>query len=468
MDEYSENNEKLSITLPPHSIDAEQSLLGGLMLDNQSWDDVADVISVDDFYRLEHRSIYEAIKNLIEQRKNADVVTVQEELIRLEKLDSIGGFAYLASLPANIPSAFNVRDYAEIIRSHSIRRRLIETSADISKSAYTPFGKSAENLLDEAEQKIFRIAESSQKSNQGLREAKPIVKEVLEHIQELFNTKDNVGITGIATGFKDLDRLTAGFQRGDLIVIAGRPSMGKTAFAMNIAENMSIHHNKAVAIFSMEMSASQLITRMLASIAGVNQSKLKTAQLVKEDMVNLSYAHEKLASAPIYIDETPALNPLEIRARARRLARKYENQLGMIVIDYLQLMSGSSQSDNRSMELGVITRSLKALARELNVPVIVLSQLSREVEKRTNRRPIMSDLRESGAIEQDADLIIFMYREFYYKEKENPDDPMLNEIKNKAEAIIGKHRNGATGTIELSFEGEYARFRSTDHLHSMN
>ncbi|MBR0129245.1 MAG: replicative DNA helicase, partial [Neisseriaceae bacterium] len=377
-------------------------------------------------------------------------ITVQDDLRSNEKLDEIGGLPYLVSINQNTPSAANIRRYAEIVRERSLLRQLAEAGTEIANTAYQPQGKDAQNILDEAEQAIFRIAENSQRARQGFVDMPPLLLKLTERIHKLYE-KDSNEITGLPTGFIDLDKKTAGLQAGDLIIVAGRPSMGKTAFAMNIAENAAIQSNIPIAVFSMEMSSEQLAMRMLSSVGRIDQHVLRTGRLQDEHWEKLGRATTQLADAPIFIDETPALTVLEIRTRCRRLARQHNGQLGLVVIDYLQLMSGSGRSDNRTMELGEISRSLKALAKELNVPVIALSQLSRAVEQRTDKRPMMSDLRESGAIEQDADLIIFMYRDEYYN-KEKP------ENKGMAEAIIGKHRNGPTGKVDLVFIGQYAHF----------
>ena len=447
-----DDNALSSAILPPHSLEAEQSVLGGLLIDNNSWEKIADLLSANDFYRREHRIIYQTIAKLIESARPADVLTVQDALLISNQLEEIGGLSYLVSINQNTPSAANIRRYAEIVRERSLLRQLAEAGTEIANTAYQPQGKDAQNILDEAEQAIFRIAENSQRAKQGFIDMPPLLTTITDRIQTLYNRKDNNEITGLATGFVDLDKTTSGLQAGDLIIVAGRPSMGKTAFAMNIAENAAIQSHAPVAVFSMEMSAEQLAMRMLGSVGKIDQNVLRTGRMQDEHWDKLGYATTQLSDAPIFIDETPALTALEIRTRCRRLARQHNGQLGLIVIDYLQLMSGSGRSDNRTAELGEISRSLKALAKELSVPVIALSQLSRAVEQRTDKRPMMSDLRESGAIEQDADLIIFMYRDAYY----NP----ATEHKDLAEAIIGKHRNGPTGKVYLTFIGQYARFEN--------
>ncbi|MCF7530021.1 replicative DNA helicase [Neisseria lisongii] len=448
--DYSDTPSENALALPPHSMEAEQSVIGSLLLENSAWDRIADVVSVDDFYRHEHRLIFRSIASLINESRPADIITVQEALERNDELEAAGGFNYLVTLAQNTPSAANIRRYAEIVRERSIMRQLAEVGTDIARSAYNPQGRNAGQLLDEAENKVFQIAESTARSKQGFLEMPALLKEVVERIDMLYSRDNPDEVTGISTGFIDLDKKTSGLQPGDLIIVAGRPSMGKTAFSVNIAESVAIDSKLPVAIFSMEMGGAQLVMRMLGSVGRLDQSVLKTGRLQDEHWANLNEAVVKLSDAPIYIDETPGLTALELRARARRLARQQNGKLGLIVIDYLQLMSGSGRSDNRASELGEISRSLKALAKELNVPVIALSQLSRTVESRTDKRPMMSDLRESGAIEQDADLIMFMYRDEYY----NAD----SQYKGLAECILGKHRNGPTGKVYLTWLGHFTKF----------
>ena len=452
----SEDREISALSLPPHSTEAEQSVLGGLMLENSAWDRIADVVSGEDFYRHEHRLIFRAIANLINESRPADVITVQESLERNEELEAAGGFNYLITLAQNTPSAANIRRYAEIVRERSIMRQLAEVGTEIARNAYNPQGRDAGQLLDEAENKVFQIAESTAKSKQGFLEMPDLLKEVVERIDMLYSRDNPDEVTGISTGFIDLDKKTSGLQPGDLIIVAGRPSMGKTAFSINIAEHVAVENKLPVAVFSMEMGGAQLVMRMLGSVGRLDQSVLKTGRLQDEHWGRLNEAVVKLSDAPMYIDETPGLTALELRARARRLARQFNGKLGLIVIDYLQLMSGSGRSDNRASELGEISRSLKALAKELQVPVIALSQLSRTVEQRTDKRPMMSDLRESGAIEQDADLIMFMYRDEYY----NSDSP----VKGLAECIIGKHRNGPVGKVFLTWMGQFTKFDNAAYI----
>lgn len=425
------------------------------MLDNQTWDRVADIITDIDFYRQDHQLIYQHICRLIEENKPADVITVAESLENSSQLSHVGGLAYIGAIAQNTPSAANIRRYAEIVRERSIMRKLAQVSTRITDSAYNPSGRSAGDLLDEAESRIFEIAEQSAHGKQGFVDIQPLLKQVVERIEMLYNRDNADGITGIASGFHDLDQKTSGFQGGDLIIVAGRPSMGKTTFALNIGEHVALEVGKPVAVFSMEMSGAQLAMRMLGSIGRLDQHKVRTGRLEDEDWPRLTHALGKLNDAPIFIDESAALNSLELRARARRLYRQH-GELGLIIVDYLQLMSASSQSENRTAEISEISRSLKALAKELQVPVIALSQLNRSLEQRPNKRPVMSDLRESGAIEQDADVILFIYRDEVY----NPDTP----DKGIAEIIIGKQRNGPIGKIDLTFLGEFTRFENCTRI----
>ncbi|MCE7914527.1 MAG: replicative DNA helicase [Nitrosomonas sp. PRO4] len=440
-----------SYKTPPHSIESEQSVLGGLMLDNNAWDKVADIITDSDFYRQDHRQIYHHICKLIEQNRPADVITVAESLETSAELQTVGGLAYIGAIVQNTPSAANIRRYAEIVRERSIMRNLAQVGVEIADSAYNPAGRSAANLLDEAEAKVFEIAEEGARGKEGFVDIQPLLKQVVERIELLYSQDNPSNVTGIASGFHDLDQKTSGFQPGDLIIVAGRPSMGKTAFSLNIAEHVALELNKPVAVFSMEMGGVQLAMRMLGSVGKLDQHKVRTGRLDDQDWPKLTHALGKLNEAPIFIDESAALNALEVRARARRLCRQY-GELGLIVIDYLQLMSSASQGENRATEISEISRALKGLAKELKVPVIALSQLNRSLEQRPNKRPVMSDLRESGAIEQDADVILFIYRDEVY----NPDSP----DKGIAEIIIGKQRNGPIGKIDLTFLGEYTRFES--------
>jgi replicative DNA helicase len=446
------DSQLLNLRVPPHSIDAEQSVLGGLLIDNGAFDKIGDVLTDGDFYRDDHRRIFRHVARLIERGKPADVVTVDEAIKVSEDKDRTGGITYLAALAGNTPSAHNVRRYAEIVRECAVLRKLIEVSTEIADSALNRMGKEVGQLLDEAESKIFQIAEAGARTRQGFMEIQPLLTQVMERIDLLYHKDNPSDITGIPTGYRDLDRETSGLQPGDLIIIAGRPSMGKTALALNMAEHVAVENKLPVAVFSMEMSGSQLAMRMLGSIGRLDQHKLRTGRLSDDDWNRLTNAVGKLHDAPILVDESGALNALELRARARRLHRQY-GALGLIVVDYLQLMQATSEGENRATEISEISRSLKSLAKELKVPVVALSQLSRAVEQRTGpKRPIMSDLRESGAIEQDADLILAIYREEVY----TPDTPE----KGTAEIIILKQRNGPIGTVKLTFLGEYTRFES--------
>ncbi|MEQ1720929.1 MAG: replicative DNA helicase [Nitrosomonas sp.] len=436
---------------PPHSLESEQSVLGGLLLDNHAWEKVADVITDNDFYRQDHRLIYHHICKLIEQNKPADVITVAESLENSAELQTIGGLAYIGAIVQNTPSAANIKRYAEIVRERSIMRNLAKVCVEIADSTYNPAGRSAANLLDEAEAKVFEIAEEGARGKEGFVDIQPLLKEVVERIELLYNQDNPSNITGIASGFYDLDQKTSGFQPGDLIIVAGRPSMGKTAFSLNIAENVALELKKPVAVFSMEMGGTQLAMRLLGSVGKLDQHKVRTGRLDDQDWPRLTHALGKLNDAPIFIDESAALNALELRARARRLYRQH-GELGLIVVDYLQLMSSTGSGENRATEISEISRALKALAKELKVPLIALSQLNRSLEQRPNKRPVMSDLRESGAIEQDADVILFIYRDEVY----NPDSP----DKGIAEIIIGKQRNGPIGKVDLTFLGEYTRFEN--------
>jgi replicative DNA helicase len=443
----------LALKVPPHSIEAEQSLLGALLLDNQAFDRVADLVAAEDFYRDDHRRIWRHISKLIEHGKPADVVTVSESVDASEDKDKTGGPAYLGALAQNTPSALNIRRYAELVRERSVQRRLAQVATEIAETALAPAGKEVGQLLDEAESRIFQIAESGARRDQGLLEIKPVLAKVFERIDHLYHRDNPSDVTGVPTGYTRIDQMTSGMQPGDLVIVAARPSMGKTALALNIAEHVAVGNGLPVAVFSMEMSATQLAMRMLGSIARVDQHKMRTGRLNDKEWGDLSEAMGKLHETPLFIDEGGALTALEVRARARRLKRQY-SKLGLIVIDYLQLMASTAQGENRATEISEISRSLKAMAKELDVPVIALSQLNRAVDQRPDRRPVMSDLRESGAIEQDADVIMFIYREVVYK----PDLP--EDQRGLAEVIIGKQRNGPIGTVKLTFLGQHTRFEN--------
>ncbi len=429
-------------------MEAEQSLLGGLMLAHHAWDQVADVVSADDFYRNDHRLIFSAIDTLMERDQPPDAVTVSEHLERQGELATAGGLDYLAQLVQDTPSAANIRAYAQIVRERAMLRGLIEIGGNIAASAHDSEGRTVEELVDLAEQQVFDIADRGQRSGQGFKPLKEVVSQTVDRLDILSRSEGD--ITGIPTGFTEMDEKTAGLQRGDLIVIAGRPSMGKTSLALNIAENAAIGHQIPTAIFSMEMSAEQLSFRMIGSIGRVSQTHLKTGNLTDDDWARVNSAVSMMSNAPIFIDDAPSLTPTEVRARARRLKRRHD--LGLIIVDYLQLMQVAGTKENRATEISEISRSLKALAREVNVPVIALSQLNRSVEQRTDKRPVMSDLRESGAIEQDADVIFFIYRDEVY----DRDTPR----KGIADIIIGKQRNGPTGEFRLTFMGEFTKFEN--------
>ena len=447
----SRDDEVAKLRVPPQSIEAEQSVLGGLLLDNGAWDRAADVVTEADFYRFEHKIIFGAIGALIGASKPADVITVYEHLQMAGKAEDSGGLAYLNALAQSVPSAANMRRYSEIVRERAILRKLISASDEISTNAFNPQGRSVTQILDEAEGKIFKIGEEGNRNKQGFQSMDVLAVQLIDRVTELAENGAE-DVTGVRTGFYDLDRNTAGLQPGDLIILAARPSMGKTAFALNIAENVSVNEGLPVVVFSMEMGASQLALRMVGSQGRIDQQHLRTGRLDNDEWGRLTEAVERLSKSSVFIDETPALTGPELRARARRQARQC-GRLGLIVIDYLQLMSGSGgDGENRATEIGEISRGLKALAKELNCPVIALSQLNRSVETRPDKRPMMSDLRESGAIEQDADIIMFIYRDEYYnKETKEP---------GVAEIIIAKQRNGPVGTTKLAFLRQWTKFEN--------
>jgi replicative DNA helicase len=438
-----------SLKIPPNSIQAEQSVLGGLMLDNQTWDTVADKLVEADFYRKVHRLIFKAIAKLGEKQNPFDVITLSEALESTNELAEIGGLAYLGMLAKDTPSAANIAAYAAIVRDRSILRQLIHVGTHITNSAFSTQGRETTELLEDAEREVFKIAEQGQRGQGGFTPIKSLLASAVDKIDTLFEQEGH--ITGAATGFTDFDEKTSGLQAGDLIIIAGRPSMGKTTLAMNIAENIAINGDKPVAVFSMEMPGDSLAMRMMSSLGRIDQHKVRTGQLEEDEWPRLTSALHILAETQLFIDDTPALTPTEVRSRARRLTRD-QGQLGLIVLDYIQLMQSPSSGENRVQQISDISRGLKALAKEMNVPVVALSQLNRNLEQRPNKRPVMSDLRESGAIEQDADLIVFIYRDEVYNE-DSPD-------KGIAEIIISKQRNGPLGMTRLTFLGQYTKFEN--------
>lgn len=435
------------LKLPPHSVEAEQAVLGGLLLDNNAWDQVADRIVANDFYSQNHRVIYRVMSDLVLKSNPIDVITVSEALNASRELDVVGGLAYLGALANNTPTAANVAAYADIVRERAILRRLSEVGGEISEAAFDPGNRSAMSLLDEAERKVFSIAEHRERGGAGPQAIAEVLARTVDRIDTIFHSK--TPITGIASGFSDFDKLTAGLQQSDLVVIAGRPSMGKTTFAMNIAEHAVMKSEGVVLVFSMEMPADLLAMRMLSSLGHIDHQRLRTGQLDDDDWPRIMSAVSMISSKKLLIDDSAALSPFEIRARARRIAREYGG-IHLVVIDYLQLMRVPGHNEHRAAEISEISRSLKALARELNVPIIALSQLNRGLEQRPDKRPVMSDLRESGAIEQDADLIAFIYRDEVYNKESND--------KGTAEIIISKQRNGPIGTLRLTFRGQYSRF----------
>jgi len=437
-----------SLRVPPHSVEAEQAVIGGLLLDNRAWEQIADKLVDEDFYRHDHRLLFSAIRELESRNEPFDAVTLSQCLDKNGQLDQAGGLLYLGRLAKETPSASNILAYANIVREKSVLRQLIAVGTDISGSGYLPEGRDSKELLDVAEKKVFQIAEQGARGQGGFQDMKTLLSKTVDKIDHLFNSDG--GITGVSTGFDKFDEMTTGLQEADLVIVAGRPSMGKTTFAMNIAENAAIGDKLPVAVFSMEMPGDSLAMRMISSLGRVDQHHIRTGNLTDEDWARITSAIHILSEAKIFIDDTPAMSPNEIRARARRLKRQHG--LGLIVIDYLQLMQVHGGSENRATEISEISRSLKAMAKELKVPVIALSQLNRSLEQRPDKRPVMSDLRESGAIEQDADLIVFIYRDEVY----NEDSPQ----KGVAEIIIAKQRNGPIGKSMLTFLGKYTKFEN--------
>ncbi|MET0282392.1 MAG: replicative DNA helicase [Steroidobacteraceae bacterium] len=438
------------LNTPPHSVEAEQAVIGGLLLDTQAWDQVGDSITASDFYRPDHRMMFEAISDLVAESKPLDVITVSERLESRGKLADVGGLAYLSTLVRDTPTAANARAYAQIVREKALLRALISAGHAISSSVFNDEGMSARDLVSLAEQKVFEIAERGSRASEGAQWVRRLLPALIEQIDDWHNNPDK--LRGVATGFVDFDRKTGGLRGGDLVIVAGRPSMGKTTLAINMAENVALDPNVkgSVLIFSMEMPAEQLMTRMLSSVGGVPLHDIRSGRVTDQDWVRISSATSQLQEARIFIDETPGLTPTELRARARRVKR--EHGLDMVVVDYLQLMQVAGNKENRATEISEISRGLKALAKELSVPVIALSQLNRSVEQRESKKPVMSDLRESGAIEQDADMILFIYREEVY-DKNTP-------RKGEADIDLAKHRNGETGYFTLTFQGQYTRFQN--------
>ncbi len=436
------------ISLPPQAIEAERSVIGGLLLAPESWDSISDLVSSEDFYRPEHRAIFRQICILVDLNEPIDVVTVSDRLLATGELDSAGGHAYLVGLAADTPTVANVEAYARAVRDRSLLRKLIAAAQDIVNKGFNHEGRSAEELVDEAERLIMTVSESGPKS-EGLQNMTTLLTSALERIEELYETGGE--ITGLSTGFIDLDKKTSGLQSSDLVIVAGRPSMGKTSFAMNLVENAAFKSSKPIVVFSMEMPSEQLVIRMLSSLGKIEQSKLRNGKLHHEDWPKLSNAMARLKETSIFIDDTPALTPIDVRSRARRLAREH-GDLALIMVDYLQLMRVAGSSEGRTAEISEISRNLKAIAKEFRCPLVALSQLNRALEQRPNKRPVNSDLRESGAIEQDADLVMFIYRDEVYHED--------SIDKGVAEIIIGKQRNGPIGTCRLAFQAEFTRFEN--------
>lgn len=435
--------------IPPHSVDAEQSVLGGLMLNNRAWDQIVDKLREKDFYRAEHQQIYRAIGRLFEQNKPIDVLTVSEALREKQVLDQVGGEVYLFELTNNTPSTANIVAYADIVRERSVLRQMIAAATDIADSAFNAQGRSIVELLDAAERSVFSISEQGAHANAGPVNIKDFLARTMDRIDSLFHAGNS--ITGIPTGYHDFDDMTSGLQASDLVIVAGRPSMGKTVLAVNIAEHVAIKSRLPVLIFSLEMPGEAIVMRLLSSLCRIDQLRIRTGKLADEDWPRISSTVSMLSEAPLFIDDTPSISPAEMRARARRLAKEH-GQLGLIVVDYLQLMQVPGFNENRTAEISEISRSLKSLAKELKVPVLALSQLNRGLETRADKRPVMSDLRESGAIEQDADLVVFIYRDEVYNDN-SPD-------KGSAEIIIAKQRNGPIGKLRLTFMGQYTCFEN--------
>ena len=436
------------LRVPPQSVEAEQAVLGGLMLAPDAYDRVADALVENDFYRRDHQLIFRAIRELAERNKPYDAVTLGEWFESMGLSEQVAGGAYLIELASTTPSAANIKAYAEIVRDKAVLRQLIDVGTGIVNDGFQPEGRDSSEILAKAEQDVFAIAEAGARGRTDFTSVTTALSEAFDVLQKRYENGGSV--TGLPTGYTEFDEMTAGLQPTDLLILAARPAMGKTTLALNMAEYAAMKTKKAVAVFSMEMSSSQLAFRLISSLGRIDQQHLRTGDIQEEEWPRVTSAITLLSDAKIFIDDTPALSPGELRARARRLKR--EHDLGLIVIDYLQLMAVPGNKENRATEISEISRGLKALAKELNIPVIALSQLNRSLEQRTNKRPVMADLRESGAIEQDADVIIFIYRDEYYNQ-DSPD-------KGQAEIIIGKQRNGPTGTIKLTFLGQYTKFEN--------
>ncbi|MEY2909188.1 MAG: replicative helicase [Pseudomonadota bacterium] len=449
----SANADVARIRMQPQSLEAERSVIGGLLLSADGWDAISEIVTAGDFYRPEHRAIFRQIARLVDQSEPVDVITVADRLLATGELEAAGGHQYLADLAEQTPTAANIRAYATAVHERAVLRKLILAAQDIANTGFHPEGRTAEELLDEAERRIMQISEDGPKSG-APRGMEQLLTGALERIEELFNSGGD--ITGLTTGFIDLDGMTSGLQPSDLVIVAGRPSMGKTSFAMNLVENAALASEKPILVFSMEMPAEQLVIRMLSSLGKIDQGRVRNGKLEQDDWPKLSAAMAKLKEANIFIDDTPALTPTELRSRARRVAREH-GELGMVMVDYLQLMRVAGSSEGRTAEISEISRSLKAIAKEFRCPMVALSQLNRSLEQRPNKRPVNSDLRESGAIEQDADVIMFIYRDEVYHE-DSPD-------KGVAEIIIGKQRNGPIGTCKLAFRGEFTRFENLARGH---
>ncbi|CAL4325568.1 Replicative DNA helicase [Buchnera aphidicola (Neophyllaphis podocarpi)] len=448
-DKIYKNNDIKKIKIPPHSLEAEQSVLGGLMLDNERWDSVSERITENDFFSRAHKLIFREMQSLLDLGNPIDLITLSESLEQKGELDNVGRFAYLAELSKNTPSTANIKAYADIVKERSIVREIILVANKIANAGYDTKGRKSEELLDYAESSVFKISEKRSNTNGGPKNIEEILDSTVENIERLIKNPHD-GVTGINTGYADLNKETSGLQHSDLIIIAARPSMGKTTFAMNLCENAAMIYEKPVLIFSLEMPGEQIMIRMLASLSRVKQTKIRTGQLSDEDWSRISGTiNILLKKKNIYIDDSSGLTPSEVRSRARKIYRE-NNGLSLIMVDYLQLMRVPSLSDNRTLEIAEISRTLKALAKELKVPIIALSQLNRSLEQRADKRPVNSDLRESGSIEQDADLIMFIYRDEIYHEN--------SDLKGVAEIIIGKQRNGPIGTIKLTFNGHWSRF----------